>query len=82
MLDSMDRHIDPRSHDGVGVLVMTPSKFKAIRIILGYTQRSLATRLGMARRQIQRYEYGEAVIPVVVAECLRADIEASKSTVI
>lgn len=57
---------------------MTPSKFKSIRIVLGHTQRSLAGRLGMARRQIQRYESGGAVIPVLVAECLKTDIKCLK----
>lgn len=49
---------------------MTPKEFKAIRLKLVHTQKSLAKMLEMSRRQIQRYESGETEIPLTVERCM------------
>lgn len=51
---------------------MKPEEFKALRLKLGYTQTGIATRLGYRLRQIQRFEAGEAPLPVVLVMALRS----------
>lgn len=46
---------------------MTKDEFRQWRKSLGLTQEQGASVLGMARRQIQKYEVGDAEIPLVVA---------------
>ncbi len=45
--------------------------FIAAREELGLTQKVLAERLGLQRRQILRYESGESEVPTVVAFSVR-----------
>ena len=46
---------------------MTKDEFKAWRKTNCETQDDAATKLGMGRRQIQKYESGAADVPLVVA---------------
>ncbi len=46
---------------------MTPNQFKEWRQRLGYSQARVAELLEMSRRQIGKYERGQAPIPKVVA---------------
>lgn len=45
------------------VLVATPDAFVAWRKALGWTQDEAARQIGLTRKSIQRYEWGEAPIP-------------------
>lgn len=45
------------------VRMMTPAALKAARTRLGFTQRSLAARLGVSRRTVIRYEAGDRPVP-------------------
>jgi len=46
---------------------MTNDEFKTWRKSFGLTQEEAAKALDMARRQIQKYENGDAEIPLTVA---------------
>lgn len=46
---------------------MNKENFKSWRKSLNLTQEEAATRLGMARRQVQKYETGDAEIPLSIA---------------
>lgn len=64
---------------------MEKQDFTDWRRRLGLSQQAAAEALGMGRRQIQKYEAGEAEIPVVVAlatDCLylRWLAQTAKST--
>tara|TARA_S200002703_G_scaffold116601_1_gene102108 strand:- start:282 stop:455 length:174 start_codon:yes stop_codon:yes gene_type:complete len=51
---------------------MTPTEFRERRQFLGYTQESIAERLGLSRRSIQAYEMGETPISRVIEMALEA----------
>ncbi len=46
---------------------MKPDKFKAYRLKLKVSQPNLGKMLGLAHRQVMRYELGQAPIPKPVA---------------
>jgi transcriptional regulator with XRE-family HTH domain len=46
---------------------MAPATFRQWRKRLGYTQAEAAQAIGMGTRQCQKYEQGEAPIPLTVA---------------
>lgn len=52
--------------------MMTPTEFRERRQFLGYTQESIAERLGLSRRSIQAYESGETTISRVIEMALEA----------
>lgn len=53
---------------------MTKDEFRAWRDRLGLSQVDAALKLDMGRRQVQKYEAGEAAIPYVV-ELACAELE-------
>ncbi|WDD90308.1 helix-turn-helix domain-containing protein (plasmid) [Burkholderia sp. FERM BP-3421] len=51
--------------------VPTPTEIKHLRVINGRTQTELADRLGVLPRQVQRWEAGEAPMPIAAWQLLR-----------
>ncbi|MDN7533950.1 helix-turn-helix domain-containing protein [Burkholderia orbicola] len=49
----------------------TPTAIRELRVINGRTQAELAERLGVNERQVQRWEAGEAKMPVAAWQLLR-----------
>lgn len=57
---------------------MPADEFRALRARLELSQSALADRLGIERRQVQRYEAGDATVPSVVAFALLYLVQAPR----
>jgi transcriptional regulator with XRE-family HTH domain len=59
-------------HDVASILIVTGRELRKQRLRLGLTQAQLATRLGLNRMSISRYENGLWPIPKHVALAVKA----------
>jgi transcriptional regulator with XRE-family HTH domain len=57
---------------------MTPDQLKAFRTARKWTQKQLASELGVGLRTIVRWERGEARIPTLVGKLLTSELYIEK----